>query len=106
MFFNFCKFSNIHMNVTLQLRRLWYNWKNTLVNKFLQFSALVPQTFQSSYWYSTGFSITSKYTIMSTWVNSNYHINCGVMQGFPALGKAVTTHVKKYHIFSRVDIAN
>ena len=31
-----------------------------------------------------------------------YHINCGVIQGFPALRKAVTTHVKKYRIFSRV----
>ena len=30
-----------------------------------------------------------------------YHINCDVIQGFPALRKAVTTHVKKY-----VDIAN
>ena len=29
------------------------------------------------------------------------HINCGVIQGFPALRKAVTTHVKKYRIFSR-----
>ena len=54
------------MDVTLQLGRLWYTWNNTLVNKFLQFSALVPQTFQTSYWYSTGSSITSKYTIMST----------------------------------------
>ena len=36
-----------------------------------------------------------------------YHINCGVVQGFPALRKAVTTHVKKYRIFSTcVDIAN
>ena len=36
-----------------------------------------------------------------------YHINYGVIQGFPALRKAVTTHVKKYDIFSRVfDIAN
>ena len=33
---------------------------------------------------------------------SIYHINCGVIQGFPALRKAVTTHVKKYRIFSRV----
>ena len=31
-----------------------------------------------------------------------HHINCGVIQGFPALRKAVTTHVKKYRIFSRV----
>ena len=31
-----------------------------------------------------------------------YHINCGVIQGIPALRKAVTTHVKKYCIFSRV----
>ena len=30
------------------------------------------------------------------------HINCGVTQGFPAMRKAVTTRVKKYHIFSRV----
>ena len=36
-----------------------------------------------------------------------YHINYGVIQGFPALRKAVTTHLKKYGIFSRVfDIAN
>ena len=31
-----------------------------------------------------------------------YQINCGVIQGFPALTKAVTTHVKKYDIFSRL----
>ena len=30
---------------------------------------------------------------------SIYHINCGVIQGFPALRKAVTTHVKKYRFF-------
>ena len=30
------------------------------------------------------------------------HINCGVIQGFPALRKALTTHVKRYRIFSRV----
>ena len=36
-----------------------------------------------------------------------YHINYGVLQGFPALRKAVTTNVKKYNIFWRVfDIAN
>ena len=36
-----------------------------------------------------------------------YHINYGVIQGFPALRKAVTTHVKKYDLFSRVfDIVN
>ena len=36
-----------------------------------------------------------------------YHINCGVIQGFPALRKAVTTHVKKFRIFfTCVDIAN
>ena len=38
---------------------------------------------------------------------SIYHINCGVLQGFPALRKVVTTHVRKYCIFSTcVDIAN
>ena len=31
-----------------------------------------------------------------------YHIICGVIQEFPALRIAVTTHVKKYRIFSRV----
>ena len=31
-----------------------------------------------------------------------YHINCGVIQRFPALRKTVTTHVKKYRIFSCV----
>ena len=35
------------------------------------------------------------------------HINYGVIQGFPALRRAVTTDVKKYRIFSRVfDITN
>ena len=27
-------------------------------------------------------------------------MNCGIIQGFSALRKAVTTHVKKYRIFS------
>ena len=31
-----------------------------------------------------------------------YHINYGVIQGFPAMRKAIITHVKKYDIFSRV----
>ena len=30
------------------------------------------------------------------------HINYGIMEGFQALGKGVTTHVKKYDIFSCV----
>ena len=35
------------------------------------------------------------------------HINNSVIQGFPSLRKAVTTHENKYDIFSRVfDIAN
>ena len=38
--------------------------------------------------------------------NMFYHINCGAIQEFPTLRKAFTTHVKKYRIFSRVDIAN
>ena len=33
-------------------------------------------------------------------------MNYGVIQGFPVLRKAVTTHVKEYDIFSRLlDIA-
>ena len=40
-------------------------------------------------------------------MNQFYNTNYSVVQGFPALRKAVTTHVKKYDIFSRVfDIAN
>ena len=36
-----------------------------------------------------------------------HHINCGVIQGFPTLRKAVTTHVKKIsYFFTCVDIAN
>ena len=31
-----------------------------------------------------------------------YHINCGIIQGFLALRKAITTHVKKNSIFSRM----
>ena len=39
--------------------------------------------------------------------NIFYHINYGVVQAFPAPRKAVTTHVKKYDIFSCVfDIAS
>ena len=39
--------------------------------------------------------------------NCVYHINYGVLQGFPALRKAVTTYLKRYRIFSRVyDTAN
>ena len=37
---------------------------------------------------------------------SIYHINCGVIQGFPALRKAVTTYVKNIVFFTCVDIAN
>ena len=37
---------------------------------------------------------------------SIYHINCGVLQGFLDLKKAVATHVKKHGIFSRVLIFN
>ena len=33
-------------------------------------------------------------------------MNCSVIQEFLALRIAVTTHVKKYNIFSCVDIAN
>ena len=36
-----------------------------------------------------------------------YHLNYGVIQGFPALRKVVTTHVEKYDNFLRVfDITN
>ena len=36
-----------------------------------------------------------------------YHINCGVRQGFPALRKAIATHMKKIlYFFMCVDIAN
>ena len=39
--------------------------------------------------------------------NIFYHINYGVVQAFPAPRKAVTTHVKKYDMFSCVfDIAS
>ena len=31
--------------------------------------------------------------------NKFYHINCGVIQGFPALRKAVTTDVKNIVFF-------
>ena len=38
--------------------------------------------------------------------NGFYHINCGVIQGFPALRRAETPYVKKYRIFHVVGIAN
>ena len=34
--------------------------------------------------------------------NFFYHINCVAIQGFPALRKVVTTHVKKYCILNIV----
>ena len=50
----------------------------------------------------TNFSLTSCFCIGYGIIISFYHINCGVQQGFPALRKAVTTHVKKNRIFFRV----
>ena len=50
----------------------------------------------------TNFSLTSCFCIGYWIIISFYHINCGVQQGFPALRKAVTTHVKKNRIFFRV----
>ena len=38
------------------------------------------------------------------WIKNFYYRNCGVIQGFPPLRKAVTTYVKKYRIFLRVMI--
>ena len=35
------------------------------------------------------------------WIINNYHINCGVVQGFPALRKSLTTR-EKISYFSRV----
>ena len=40
--------------------------------------------------------------VMSIQIKAFYHINCGVIQGFPAPRKAVTIQVKKYRIFSRL----
>ena len=50
----------------------------------------------------TNFSLTSCFCIGYWIIISFHHINCGVQQGFPALRKAVTTHVKKNRIFFRV----
>ena len=55
----------------------------------------------------TNFSLTSCFCIGYWIIISFYHINCGVQQGFSALRKAVTTHVKKKSYFlTCVDIAN
>ena len=40
--------------------------------------------------------------VMSTPMEAFYHINCSVIQGFPAPTKAETIRVKKYRIFSRM----
>ena len=40
--------------------------------------------------------------VMSIQIKTFHHINCGVLKGFPAPRKAVTIHVKKYRIFSRL----
>ena len=45
--------------------------------------------------------------LYATMYNFVYRINCRVIQGFLALRKAVTTHVKKIsYFFTCVDIAN
>ena len=56
---------------------------------FKKFSNL-PRVFK---WDNVNTGKSTLYTI------SIYHINCGVIQRFPALKKAVTTHVKKCRIF-------
>ena len=56
---------------------------------FNKFSNL-PRVFK---WDNVNTGKSTLYTL------SIYHINYGVLQGFPALRKAVTTHVKKCRIF-------
>ena len=54
-----------------------------------------------------GSSETDTIVKVCQYVTGIYHINHGVIEGFLALRKAVTTHVKKYRIFLRLfDIAN
>ena len=66
----------------------------------LIFFLLNPLTLMSD---QDGISLYNINTISNRQViKKNYYINRGVIQGFPALRKAVTTHVKKYRIFSRV----
>ena len=54
-----------------------------------------------------GSSETDTIVKVCKYVTGIYHINHGVIEGFLALRKAVTTHVKKYRIFLLLfDIAN
>ena len=60
-------------------------------------------TFTKSYHtYKRCVKVINQNTNKTSYYNTFYHINRGVIQEFPALRKAVATHVKKYRIFSRV----
>ena len=58
------------LNFCIKLTNLFETFLTSLHNKvakFLQYSGLVYQTIQSTwFWYSTGFSIAPKYTIVFT----------------------------------------
>ena len=51
------------INITVQCRWHDYTWKNLCIDKFSNLSASVPLNFQTSYWYSAWFTITSTYTM-------------------------------------------
>ena len=72
---------------------------------FLQYRSLQKDSNFS--WHRVVRIDVARYTGMTSFKKYLCRMNCGVIQGFPALRKAVTTHVKKYRIFSTcVDIAN
>ena len=66
------------------IRRCWYREAIKDVHSVLQtLLLLLLPDFKSLY---------------QGWIKNFYHRNCGVIQGFPALRKAVTTYVKKYRM--------
>ena len=78
----------------------------SLVESFEGFYMKQPCKMKHNLYHTVFFSVMVMIWPVATriWISVNcqvtaklfYHINCGVIQGFPALRKAVTTHVKKY----------
>ena len=84
------KQKNWKLSLYKSICRCWYREAITVVHSLLQtlLLLLLLPDFKSLY-----------QGCHQGWIKNFYHGNCGVIQGFPALRKAVTTYVKKYRIF-------
>ena len=89
----FCTLSETALNLVLVIQTLQASSLAILDLK-------IPIVAAGSIYWQSGLAINTNMRYQF------YHMNCSVIQEFLALRIAVTTHVKKYNIFSCVDIAN